>query len=161
MCLIFSKISDPTLHFQMSLTTSMAQTILMILMVFNIVLKILIAPLKKTTQMSHKSVVHMKIMKKSSRKSKMMKGHTRPKVLLFSGCQNPNQMLAIRHSVDRVLPALPALSALSDLQFLQLSQLFQLSQFCQFFHSSDTLSSPSSSNFEIENWKIWESFKYL
>ena len=64
---------------------------------------------------------------------------------------------AIRHSVDRALPALPALSALLDLQFLQLSQLFQLSQFCQFFHSSDTLSSPSSSNFEIENWKSWES----
>ena len=62
--------------------------------------------------------------------------------------------LAIRHSVDR---ALPALSALLDLQFLQLSQLFQLSQFCHFFHSSDTLSSPSSSNFEIENWKSWES----
>ena len=61
---------------------------------------------------------------------------------------------AIRHSVDR---ALPALSALSDLQFLQLSQLFQLSQFCQFFHSSDALSSPSSSNFEIENWKsLWK-----
>ena len=57
------------------------------------------------------------------------------------------QQMAIRHSVDRALPAL------SDLQFLQLSQLFQLSQFCQFFHSPDTLSSPSSSNFEIENWK--------
>ena len=70
----------------------------------------------------------------------------------------PNHNLwAIRHSVDRALPALPALSALLDLQFLQLSQLFQLSQFCQFFHSSDTLSSPSSSNFEIENWKSWES----
>ena len=67
---------------------------------------------------------------------------------------------AIRHSVDRALPALPALPALSallDLQFLQLSQLFQLSQFCHFFHSSDTLSSPSSSNFEIEDWKSWES----
>ena len=67
---------------------------------------------------------------------------------------------AIRHSVDRALPALPALPALSallDLQFLQLSQLFQLSQFCQFFHSSDALSSPSSSNFEIENWRSWES----
>ena len=67
---------------------------------------------------------------------------------------NNVKMLAIRHSVDR---ALPALSALLDLQFLQLSQLFQLSQFCQFFHSSDALSSPSSSNFEIENWKsLWK-----
>ena len=73
------------------------------------------------------------------------------------------QLLAIRHSVDRALPALPALPALSallDLQFLQLSQLFQLSQFCQFFHSSDALSSPSSSNFEIENWKsLWNKWK--
>ena len=72
---------------------------------------------------------------------------------LFKGIQSMVwfQNRAIRHSVDR---ALPALSALSD---LQLSQLFQLSQFCQFFHSSDALSSPSSSNFEIENWRSWES----
>ena len=72
---------------------------------------------------------------------------------LFKGIQSMVwfQNRAIRHSVDR---ALPALSALSD---LQLSQLFQLSQFCQFFHSSDALSSPSSSNFEIENWKsLWK-----
>ena len=60
-----------------------------------------------------------------------------------------------------VLPwALPALSALLDLQFLNLSQLFQLSQFCQFFHSSDTLSSSSSSNFEICR-KLEELGEYL